>query len=128
MKIDIMAMVEEFRVAAKQEKNPDTSADFIGEEYAEWMREWEKSKNWGWINPPKYYPTKELKELADLVYVCFGYANARDWHLGEAVRRVHNNNMGRMEQPDGTIKYREDGKVLKNPDYPEVDLSDLVKD
>jgi predicted HAD superfamily Cof-like phosphohydrolase len=69
---------------------------------------------------------KELKELADLTYVIFGYARVRGWNLLEAVSRVHENNMGRCVQPDGSIKRREDGKVLKNPDYPAVDLSDLV--
>lgn len=67
-----------------------------------------------------------LKELTDLVYMCYGYANFKGWDMDESLRRVHENNMGRMYQPDGTIKYREDGKVLKNKEYPAVDLSDLV--
>jgi len=71
-------------------------------------------------------PEEHLKELADLVYVCFGYAVTYGWDLTEAVSRVHENNMGRMFQPDGSIKYREDGKVMKNKEYPPVDLSDLV--
>lgn len=123
---DFMDLVEQYRLTARQEKNPETSADLIGEEYSEWLTECEKKLNWGWINPPKYYPTKELKELADLVYVIFGYANSRGWDLTKAVNRVHDNNMVRMFQPDGTIKYREDGKVMKNKECPNVDLSDLV--
>jgi len=71
-------------------------------------------------------PQKELKELADLVYVIYGYANARGWNLDEALCRVHSNNLGRMYQPDGSIKRREDGKIEKNKAYPKVDLSDLV--
>lgn len=67
-----------------------------------------------------------LKELADIVYVVYGYAVTFGWDLDEAVRRVHENNMGRMYQPDGTIKRREDGKIIKNKDYPKVDLGDLV--
>jgi len=35
--------------------------------------------------------------------------------------------MGRMFQDDGTIKRREDGKVIKNPLYPKVDLGDLAQ-
>ena len=69
----------------------------------------------------------ELKELADLVYVCYGYANACGYDLDEAIRRVHENNVGRCVQPDGSIKRREDGKILKNEDYPKVDLGDLVQ-
>ena len=67
-----------------------------------------------------------LKELADLVYVIYGYAATFGWDLDEAVRRVHENNMGRMYQPDGTIKRREDGKIIKNKDYTKVNLEGLV--
>lgn len=72
--------------------------------------------------------TKEnlLKELADLVYVTYGLAVTFGLDLDEALVRVHQNNMGRMYQPDGTIKRRDDGKILKNKDYPKVDLGDLV--
>ena len=71
-------------------------------------------------------PEHLLKELADLVYVAYGFAVTFGWNLDESVKRVHENNIGRMKQPDGTIKYREDGKVEKNKTYPKVDLSDLV--
>ena len=69
---------------------------------------------------------EELKELADMVYVIYGYALANGWDLDEALYRVHANNLGRMTQPDGTIKRRKDGKVIKNPEYPKVNLEDLV--
>ena len=71
-------------------------------------------------------PEYELKEMADLLYVLYGYAKVQGYNLDKAVKRVHENNMGRMYQPDGTIKRREDGKVIKNPDYPQVNLEDLV--
>jgi len=32
---------------------------------------------------------QELKELADLVYVCFQYAENMEWDLEEALDRVH---------------------------------------
>lgn len=67
-----------------------------------------------------------LKEFADLIYVIAGYCSLVGWNLDEALNRVHNNNIGRMIQPDGTIKYRDDGKVIKNKEYPKVDLKDLV--
>jgi predicted HAD superfamily Cof-like phosphohydrolase len=69
---------------------------------------------------------KDLKELADLVYVIYGYALAAGYNLDEAVERVHDNNLGRCVQPDGTVKRREDGKIIKNPDYPAVYLKDLI--
>lgn len=71
-------------------------------------------------------PENFLKELADLVYVIYGTAASFGLDLDEAFKRVHENNMGRMYQDDGTIKRREDGKIIKNPSYPKVDLSDLI--
>jgi hypothetical protein len=36
---------------------------------------------------------EELKELADLVYVCFQYAENMEWDLEEALDRVHKSNI-----------------------------------
>ena len=66
-----------------------------------------------------------LKELADLVYVCAQYAENMDWDLEQALRRVHKSNMSKLGEDGKPIK-REDGKVLKGPNYQPPDLSDLV--
>ena len=66
-----------------------------------------------------------LKELADLVYVTYGYAVAFGWDLDEAVRRVHASNMSKLG-PDGKPIFRDDGKVLKGETYSEPDLFDLL--
>ena len=66
-----------------------------------------------------------LKELADLIYVCAQYAENMDWDIEQALRRVHKSNMSKLG-PDGKPIYREDGKVLKGPNYQPPDLSDLV--
>ena len=107
------AMVDQFYKTAGFDPDPVTSGTLIGEEYEEWLVEPQRSVG-------------ELKELADLVYVIYGYAQSLGYDLDEALYRVHSNNLGRMYQPDGTIKRREDGKVIKNPDYPKVDLRDLI--
>ena len=65
-----------------------------------------------------------LKELADLVYVCYQYAENMGWFLDEAIHRVHQSNLSKLGK-DGKPIYREDGKVLKGPDYAPPDLSDL---
>ena len=65
-----------------------------------------------------------LKELADLVYVCYQYAENMGWFLDEALNRVHESNMSKLGA-DGKPIYREDGKVLKGPGYKPPDLSDL---
>ena len=48
-----------------------------------------------------------------------------DWDLEQALRRVHKSNMSKLGE-DGKPVYREDGKVLKGPNYQPPDLSDLV--
>ena len=65
-----------------------------------------------------------LKELADLVYVCYQYAENMNWFLDEALDRVNKSNMSKLGE-DGKPIYREDGKVLKGPNYKPPDLSDL---
>lgn len=68
-----------------------------------------------------------LKESADLLYVLLGTLVA----LGvadkfeEAFKRVHESNMSKLGD-DGKPIYREDGKVLKGPNYKAPDLGDLI--
>ena len=109
----VMDMVKDFVKITQQVQDPYLYARLIEEEYKELF--------WADGGEPA------LKELADLVYVCYGFANACGYDLDEAIRRVHENNVGRCIQPDGSIKRREDGKILKNKDYPKVDLGDLVE-
>lgn len=109
----VLDMVREFVTLTEQTPNTMLYADLITEEFEEWREE-------------RVETPEELKELADLVYVIYGYANAAGYDLDEAVLRVHRNNMGRCQQDDGTILRREDGKIIKNPNYPKVDLEDLI--
>ena len=66
-----------------------------------------------------------LKELADIVYVCYQYAVNMGWDLDEAMHRVHESNMSKLGE-DGKPIYRDDGKVLKGPNYAPPNLEDLV--
>ena len=120
--LTVPQMVEIFAETMRQEKNPEMSAKLIEEEYVEWGDEYYGN----YYHHPAYTDGRELKELADLVYVIYGYARARGWDLDEAVRRVHKNNIDRCVWPDGGIKYRADGKALKNPNATKIDLSDLT--
>jgi NTP pyrophosphatase (non-canonical NTP hydrolase) len=67
-----------------------------------------------------------LKELADLVFVCFQFAAAFNLDLDEASRRVFDSNMSKLDV-NGLPIFREDGKVLKGPNYTEPTLTDLVQ-
>ena len=68
---------------------------------------------------------QEIKELADLVYVCFQYAENMEWDLEEAMFRVHNSNMSKLGL-DGNPIRRADGKILKGPNYEPPHLKDIV--
>ena len=71
------------------------------------------------------FPAEALKDLADLVYVCYQYAENMGWFLDEALDRVHASNMSKLGE-DGLPVYREDGKVLKGPNYKPPTLTDLI--
>lgn len=112
-----MEMVKYFKKFTGQDGTPQLYSRLIMEEYGEWVQELLQ------INGDR---TSELKELADLVYVIYGYALSKGWNLDEALYRVHVNNVLRVTQPDGTIKRREDGKIMKRENAPKVRLDDLV--
>ena len=67
----------------------------------------------------------QLKELADLVYVCYQFAASQEWDLDEAMQRVHESNMSKLDA-NGRPIYRPDGKVMKGPNYKEPYLLDLI--
>lgn len=70
-------------------------------------------------------PTEnQLKELADLVFVCYQFAACCGWDLDTAMRRVFESNMSKLV--DGKPLRRSDGKVLKGPNYQPPILEDLV--
>lgn len=68
--------------------------------------------------------TDILKELADLVYVCYQFAAARGWDLDTALDRVHESNMSKLV--DGKPVKDDNGKVLKGPNYQPPILTDLL--
>ena len=66
-----------------------------------------------------------VKELSDLVFVCYQFAAAFGIDLDEAMFRVFESNMSKLDEQGKPI-YREDGKVLKGPNYKKPDLSVCV--
>lgn len=56
------------------------------------------------------------QEMADVVYVVYGYAITNGIPLDAVVAEVHRANMSKLG-PDGRPVMREDGKVLKGPNY-----------
>ena len=68
--------------------------------------------------------TEVLKELSDLVFVCYQFAAARGWDLDTAMLLVFESNMSKLV--DGKPLRRDDGKVLKGPNYQPPVLDDLI--
>lgn len=66
-----------------------------------------------------------LKELADLVFVCYQAAENMGWNLDEAMYRVFVSNMSKLDEEGRPIRNK-DGKILKGANYVKPDLSDLV--
>ena len=111
-------MAESFRTAYGVTSSTDQTATqkrLIAEEFQEF--DWATA-----TDEPKW---DQLKELADLVYVCYQYAANEEWDLDEAMRRVHRSNMSKLDEYGKPI-YREDGKVMKGPNYAPPNLEDLV--
>lgn len=63
-----------------------------------------------------------LKELCDLIYVAEGLSVELGVDVDEAFRRVHESNMSKFP-----MSTREDGKVMKGPNYQPPYLEDLVR-
>ena len=66
-----------------------------------------------------------LKELSDVVFVCYQFAAAYGLDLDAAMERVFESNMSKLDD-NGNPIYRDDGKVLKGPNYKKPNLYDLV--
>ena len=120
----ISEQAKEFRTKYNLKNSPDRSTrscqkNLIVEEFKEFL---EAEGSLFREHPDAQEET--LKELADLVYVCYQYAENMGWFLDEALDRVHKSNMSKLGE-DGKPIYREDGKVLKGPNYKLPDLTDL---
>jgi|DEB0MinimDraft_6_1074348.scaffolds.fasta_scaffold90887_2 NTP pyrophosphatase (non-canonical NTP hydrolase) len=73
---------------------------------------------------PKINKAELTKELADLLYVTYGMAVTFGLPIDEVFERVHRSNMSKLGD-DGKPLYRDDGKVLKGPNYQPPKLDDL---
>lgn len=63
--------------------------------------------------------------LTDILYVVYGAGHAFGIDLDECYHEVHRSNMSKLGA-DGKPIYREDGKILKGPDYFHPNLKDIL--
>lgn len=89
-----------------------------GNEFKEAILDWVES-------PSREAKIHALKELADLVYVCYQMAAFLNVDLEKALDRVHASNMSKLDD-NGEPIYSESGKVMKGPNYKKPSLADLV--
>lgn len=66
-----------------------------------------------------------MKEIADVQYVLSGTSVTFGLPANEVFARVHESNMSKLG-PDGRPLLRDDGKILKGPNYHPPLLEDLV--
>lgn len=69
-------------------------------------------------------PAEIAKELADVILIVYGCAISIGIDLEKAVEKVHESNITKLV--DGKPLMREDGKVLKGPNYVLPDMSDCI--
>jgi predicted HAD superfamily Cof-like phosphohydrolase len=65
--------------------------------------------------------------LCDILYVTYGMAHSFGIDIDECFREVHVSNMSKLGE-DGKPIYREDGKVMKGPNYKPPNLKQYVGD
>ena len=65
--------------------------------------------------------------LSDLLYVVYGAGHSFGIDLDKCFAEVHRSNMSKLDD-DGLPFYREDGKVLKGPNFSEPDLTSVLFD
>ncbi|WP_040479033.1 MazG nucleotide pyrophosphohydrolase domain-containing protein [Longispora albida] len=66
------------------------------------------------------------QELADVVYVAYSAALAYGIDLDAVLAEIHRANMTKLG-PDGLPVRREDGKVLKGPDFEPADVAAVLQ-
>lgn len=140
MKALVIELVKEFITAFDASHDPDLWANLMIEEANELLR--------------AETPSEVLKEACDFIYVCAGYVNVEQADdqstftaaqeriiddatdrlirvcqtygedvLEEAFKRVHASNMSKLV--DGKPIRRDDGKIMKGPNYKPPVLDDL---
>lgn len=98
-----------------------------GNEFNEALEEWINASSFDSLPESEKLASKHevLKELADLAYVCYQMAAFLGLNLDEALNRVHQSNLSKLDE-NGKAIYNPKGKVLKGPNYKKPNLTDLL--
>ena len=77
----------------------------------------------------KYNLVEVADALADQLYILLGTMQVHGMadKMEEIFDEVHRSNMSKLDT-DGKPIYREDGKILKGPDFSEPNISSIISD
>lgn len=106
------SQVEDFLIAFDQTVDKDNDsqrvlyAKLISEEFSEFLQAYFEKDN-----------VEQLDAVCDLVWVLIGYAKSRGWDVEGAFDEVARSNMSKIDPITGKPIKREDGKVMKGPNY-----------
>ena len=96
----------------------------INEEHNELMEEMNPHINSG--GHEEIHMANTAKELADLLYVCYGMAVSFGIDIDAVFAEVHSSNMSKLGD-DGKPIYNEFGKVMKSKNYRQADVNKVLE-
>ena len=70
-------------------------------------------------------PVEIADALGDGIYVKYGHAIERGLPLDDCLREIHRSNMSKLDE-NGNPILRDDGKILKGPNYSPPDLDGVI--
>lgn len=80
---------------------------------------------WSYPNTKSYLASAVLRNLQDILDICISTAHLLNLPFEEGFVEVMASNMSKLGE-DGNPIYREDGKILKGPNYFKPDLGKIV--
>lgn len=69
---------------------------------------------------------EEFDAVLDQIVVLIGYGLSRGWPMDEGWAEVMRSNMAKIDPHSGTVRRREDGKILKPEGWTPPDLASLL--
>jgi predicted HAD superfamily Cof-like phosphohydrolase len=69
---------------------------------------------------------EEFDAVLDQIVVLIGYGLSRGWPMNEGWAEVMRSNMAKIDPYSGTVRRREDGKILKPDGWTPPDLASLI--
>lgn len=82
------------------------------------IEDYEKTPSWDYVREDL------LKEMCDVMFTIMVFTEVNKWNLPDALEEVCESNLSKGS--DGKLLRRDDGKIMKGPNYRAPDLSGYV--